>query len=519
VSRPTAIPASGFFERLARRAVAVDSLLCVGLDPHPELLSHPTAEAARDLCLRLIDATAEHACALKPNSAFFERFGEAGWAVLHEVVAAVPPEIPVILDAKRGDIASTAEAYAAAVFEDLRAGAVTLNPYLGRDAVEPFLNYPGRGVFLLCKTSNPSANEFQGLSVGERPLYLEVARQAQRWAGPETLGLVVGATDVEALVAVRAQDPEVWLLAPGVGLQGAELEPALQAGLRADGLGMLLPVARAIAAAEDPGQEAGRLRGAINAVRETVLRGAKGGSGPKKRGRRVRSTADSFRRADRPSELTGERGLLADALLEFGCVRFGEFTLKSGVVSPIYFDLRRLTGRPELLDRTAQAYLPLLGGLRFDRLAAVPYAGLPIGIALALHTGKPLIYPRKERKGYGTGAAVEGGFEPGETVLLIDDLATTGGSKLEALEALRAEGLRVTDVVVLIDREGGAGEELARAGCRLDAVFTLAQLLDHWQRDEAVPVDRIEAVRAFMASPSRTASRALRQGQDRETGG
>jgi orotidine 5'-phosphate decarboxylase subfamily 2 len=111
----------------------VDSLLCIGLDPHLELLPHPTAEAARDLCLRLIEATAAHACAFKPNSAFFERFGETGWAVLREVIAAVPPEIPVILDVKRGDIASTAEAYAAAAPRPA-GGAVTLNPYLGRDA-------------------------------------------------------------------------------------------------------------------------------------------------------------------------------------------------------------------------------------------------------------------------------------------------------------------------------------------------------------------------------------------------
>jgi uridine monophosphate synthetase len=488
VSRPSSIPELGFFDRLALRAQAADTLLCVGLDPNPELLAKPTAAAAREFCLRLIEATAEHACAFKPNSAFFERFGAQGWKVLREVIDAVPPEIPVILDAKRGDIASTAQAYAAAAFEGLGAGAVTLSPYLGFDAVEPFLEYLDRGVFLLCKTSNPSADQVQGLMVGEGPLYLQVARLAQGWAGPDRLGLVVGATDVEALAAVREVDPLTWLLAPGLGPQGAELEPALRAGLRPDGLGMLLPAARGIASAVDVGKEAGRLRQAINAVRRD-LAGSAGRIG------------DSSQKTVRPGPeppLTGRLARLADALLEAGCVRFGEFTLKSGSTSPIYFDLRLLAGLPKLLSRAAEAYLPLLGGLTYDRLAAVPYAGLPIGTALALATGRPLVYPRKERKEYGTGAAVEGGFAPGETVLLLDDLATTGGSKLEAIQTLQAEGLRVTDVAVLIDREGGARKELARLGCRLHAVFTLTLLLDHWESRGTVEPSQIEAVRSFL---------------------
>ena len=488
-----------FFARLAERATAADTLLCVGLDPHVELLAKPTAAAAREFCLRLIEATAEHACAFKPNSAFFERFGAQGWKVLRDVIAAVPPEIPVILDTKRGDISSTAQAYAAAAFEGLGAGAVTLNPYLGFDAVEPFLQYSDRGVFLLCKTSNPSADQVQGLMAGGGPLYLQVARLAQGWAGPDRLGLVVGATDVEALAAVREVDAQTWLLAPGLGPQGAELEPALRAGLRADGLGMLLPAARGIAVAEDVGKEAGRLRAAINEVRANLAKGtnrpsangAKGGIGEAAEARDIGLPAPE-------PPLTGKLARLADALLEAGCVRFGEFTLKSGSTSPIYFDLRLLAGLPKLLSRAAEAYLPLLNGLAYDRLAAVPYAGLPIGTALALATGRPLVYPRKERKEYGTGAAVEGGFVPGETVLLLDDLATTGGSKLEAIQTLQAEGLRVTDVAVLIDREGGAGEELVRLGCRLHAVFTLTQLLDHWESRGTVERSRIEAVQSFL---------------------
>jgi uridine monophosphate synthetase len=154
-----------FFAQLSQRVREVDSLLCVGLDPHPADLTSPTTEAARDFCLRLIDATADLAAAFKPNIAFFEAFGAEGIAVLQQVISSVPEGIPVVLDAKRGDIASTAEAYAQAAFQILGAHAITLNPYLGHDSLEPFLNNPEHGVFLLCKTSNPGAADLQDLWV------------------------------------------------------------------------------------------------------------------------------------------------------------------------------------------------------------------------------------------------------------------------------------------------------------------------------------------------------------------
>lgn len=191
---------------------------------------------------------------------------------------------------------------------------------------------------------------------------------------------------------------------------------------------------------------------------------------------------------------------LADELLRAGCVLFGDFELKSGQRSPIYFDLRLIVGQPELLASVADLYLPLLEPLEFDRLAAVPYAGLPIATAIALRGGYPLVYPRRERKAYGTRSAVEGGHQVDEQVVLIDDLASTGASKLEALEQLRNVGLRVRDVVVLIDREGGAHQQLAAAGCRLHAVYRLTALLDHWQASGAVPTAQVERARAFVAS-------------------
>ena len=217
--------------------------------------------------MRLIESTAEVAAAFKPNAAFFEAFGAPGVQVLADVIQAVPEGIPVILDAKRGDIASTAEAYAQAAFSTLKADAITLSPYLGRDSLEPFLINPEQGVFLLCKTSNPGASDLQDLPLGRvqsgLTLYEQVALLAQQWNVGDNLGLVVGATQPDALARVRELVPDLWILAPGVGAQGGDLDAALNAGLRADGLGLLVPVSRAISRAGDPHQAAIELRDAI----------------------------------------------------------------------------------------------------------------------------------------------------------------------------------------------------------------------------------------------------------------
>lgn len=467
-----------FFSKLKERIVSCDSLLCVGLDPHPEFLPEPGAGAARDFCLRLIEATADFACAFKPNSAFFEVFGGPGMDALREVIAAVPEGIPVILDSKRGDIASTARAYATSVFETLGADAVTLSPYLGRDSLEPFLSKPEFGAFLLCKTSNPGADQVQAISVqGGDPFYIHLARLTSAWNTQGNLGLVVGATDPDAIAEVRAAAPDLWLLSPGVGAQGANLEAALRAGIRADGFGIVLPISRSIARAEDPRAEADRLRKSIQRVRQSVL--------------------DEGVRVLPP---TSHKRELANRLVDAGCVRFGEFTMKSGQVSPIYIDLRRLASHPDLLNRVASAYLPILGELTFDRLAAIPYAAMPIATALSLQTGKPMVYSRKEVKDYGTRADIEGEYRQGETVVLIDDLATTAGTKFEVIEQLNAAGLVVQDVVVLIDRQGGAAQALDEAGYSFHAVFSLIQLVEFWENSGRLTTDQADEVRDFLSS-------------------
>jgi uridine monophosphate synthetase len=485
-----------FFSFLAKRVDDCSSRLCVGLDPHPSELPAPTAEAALEFCLRMIKATAPYAAAFKPNAAFFELYGPEGWAALKEVITAVQAEsyrmgsmIPVILDAKRGDIASTAEAYAKSAFESLGAHAITLSPFLGKDSIDPFLAYKEKGVFLLCKTSNPGAADLQDLNVvagegqGTLPLYIHIAHLAQIWNSGNNIGLVVGATQLEALRHVRAAAPDLWLLVPGVGAQGGDLEAALNAGLRPDGKGMLINVSRSIARAENPKLEAAKLRDEMAQVI---------------RDRKMESSKTISSSIGTPPEPNLAIASLADDLLSAGCVKFGEFTLKSGLKSPIYIDLRRLVTYPRLLAQVASTYLPILRKLKFDRLAGLPYAAIPIVTAISLQAGYPVIYPRKEIKTYGTKAEIEGDYQAGETAVVIDDLATTGESKFEGIEKLTNAGLKVKDVVVLIDRQSGAQEALAGAGYRLHAVLTITELLDYWQMTGKVEAEKIAATRIFL---------------------
>jgi uridine monophosphate synthetase len=196
--------------------------------------------------------------------------------------------------------------------------------------------------------------------------------------------------------------------------------------------------------------------------------------------------------------LSSQLSTLADELLSAGCIKFGEFTLKSGLKSPIYIDLRRIISNPKLLEQVGAAYLPLLEKLDFDRIAGLPYAAIPISTAISLAGNYPMIYPRKEVKEYGTKAQIEGDYHPGETVVVIDDLATTGGSKFEAIEKLTGAGLVVKDVVVLVDRESSAKESLGEAGYVMHTVLTISEMLDHWEETGKVEKDKIEKTRKFL---------------------
>lgn len=268
-----------FGDLLTRCQRRNQSLLCVGIDPDPARIPADLGTgttALRTFCTAIIEATASLACAIKPNIAFFEAYGPPGLAVLQELIAAAPAGLPIILDAKRGDIGSTAQAYATACFDQLGAHAVTLSPFLGADSLAPFLERADRGCFVLCRTSNPGAAEVQELPLADgRPLYLALAELARdRWNTNGNLGLVVGATQPGQLRAVRRACPTLPLLVPGIGSQGGDLAATLAAGLDANGAGLIINASRSILYAsagsdfaDAARREALALRDAINQYR------------------------------------------------------------------------------------------------------------------------------------------------------------------------------------------------------------------------------------------------------------
>jgi orotidine-5'-phosphate decarboxylase len=265
-----------YLERLAARSARVGSVLCLGLDPDPSALPAgfgADVAGVERFCRLVLEAALPYAAAVKPNLAFFEALGPDGMRALERLRSAVPDDVPIVADAKRGDIGSTSARHAEAIFGLLDADAVTVSPYLGSEAISALVDRPDRFAYVLCRTSNPGAGEFQDLIVGpdgsvgapREPLYLRVARRAAAWGPGWTVGLVVGATAPAELAAVRAVAPGLAFLVPGVGAQGGDEGTALRhgpavappAGGRSGG-GLLVNITRGIAGAAtgatDPGE-------------------------------------------------------------------------------------------------------------------------------------------------------------------------------------------------------------------------------------------------------------------------
>ena len=266
-----------FIDMLNARWRNADSLLAVGLDPDPSrfpvhLQSHP--ESIFEFCRSIVDATADLACAFKPQIACFASMrAEDQLERLIAHIRARHPAVPVILDAKRGDIGSTAEHYAREVFERYAAHAVTLSPYMGFDSIEPYLAYPDRGAFLLCRTSNAGGNDLQMLDVGGERLFERVARlTASTWNRTGQLGLVVGATFPEELARVRTLVGDVPLLVPGIGAQGGDVQASVKAGQTTAGLGMVVNSSRAILYAGKGEDYAEKARAVAQATRDEINR-------------------------------------------------------------------------------------------------------------------------------------------------------------------------------------------------------------------------------------------------------
>jgi orotidine 5'-phosphate decarboxylase subfamily 2 len=252
-----------YFERLRALSTERHTLLCVGLDPDPERIAGGAAGALRH-CREVVRQTEEHVCCYKPNSAFWEQYGPDGWQALLELRDEAS-KTPFLFDGKRGDMGNTMRAYAVTVFGTLAMDAATVNPYLGADSIEEFTRYEDRGVYILCRSSNPGAADLQHLDAGGMPLYKRVAELAERLNVHRNVGLVVGATAPAEIADVR-RSSQLPFLIPGIGAQGGDLEGSVRAAWNGDPASCLVSASRSVLFAEKPAQAAAKAKDEINAV-------------------------------------------------------------------------------------------------------------------------------------------------------------------------------------------------------------------------------------------------------------
>ena len=447
-----------FFKKLEKSCREKHTLLCVGLDPPLQRITNGSSFIFDSIIYKnesVIEKTLNFAACYKLNIAFYEAYGPKGLEALEETLKVIPKETPTIIDAKRNDIGNTSKAYAESLFNFYRADCITVNPYLGKDSILPYLNYRDKALFMLCRTTNPGSDKIQKIHVksSDSPLYLEIAREVLTWG--EQIGLVVGATDHTSISRIREEFPDVWMLTPGIGAQGGSLEKAVQTGIRHDGLGVLAAVSRSIYSDSRPDIKAKEFRDRINSI--------------------VQSRKKNFKGLDLKKS---KRAKLLNDIVGEGCLKFGNFKLKSGKTSTYYLDLRLIISNPALLSRTADAYIEILKEADFQRIAAVPISAIPVATLVSLKLGKPLIYPRLTIKDHGTGKRIEGKYIPGEKAVLIDDVISTGKSKMESIRVLKAEGLEVRDMAVLVNRGENLNSELAESGIKLHSYADINELID-----------------------------------------
>jgi len=514
----------GFFVQLTDAIADRQSLLVTGLDPNPEMLQswaqrrgmagRSFLSQARHWIKAVIEATAEHVCAYKPSLGFYLSLGPVGLELLREVRELVPLEIPLIVDAKHGDLNSSS-ALAAYLFRDLGAGAVTLSPLAGQDIAAPFLLYPERAVVVTCHSSNPAARAIQHHPDESDPLFLRIVREAQRWGTPDQLLLEVGTSDPAVLARVRQEAPERFLILRSLWAEEDRLDALLDAGLSPSADGLLLPLPQNLLVEDDMAERADRLRRRIRERRDACLARREETApacslwlpGPASAAEGLPAGASSPAAAGAPAgdDEEGMARLILD-LFDLGCLLFGDYVQASGAVFHYYIDLRQIISDPNLFHRVLHAYGQLLAALEFDRIAGIPYGALPTATGLSLQLHKPLIYPRKEVKAHGARRLIEGDFEEGDCVAVVDHILITGGSVLEGIAKLESSGLVVRDVVVFIDHGGSADSSarlrLQHAGYRCHAVLPIetitavllrsgrlrpeqAALLGHGGREEA----------------------------------
>jgi uridine monophosphate synthetase len=461
-----------FFEKLNAAIAHNQSLLVVGLDPNPEMIpsryrqqadNDSTIDELWDWLQDQIAQTKDSVCAYKPTFGFYKALGALGLELLHKTLTAIPSHIPIILDAKHGDL-NTSTIFARTVFEQWQVDAVTLSPYSGQDHIAPFLVYPGKAVFVLCCTSNPGAIALQQYPKTDSPLYLQVVKEAKNWGTPEQLGLEAGTTDADVLARIRAVAPERIILARSIWAEGGDdLTQLLAAGLNANGEGLLIPVPLEMLVSENPAEQIQSLREEINQARSQIVHQG--------------SACELWT----PDVCLLEKHPQQDLILQLydiGCILFGNFVQASGATFSYYIDLRKIISNPQIFHQVLSAYADILKNLTFDRIAGIPYGSLPTATGLSLRLNHPMIFPRKEVKAHGTRRVIEGNFHPGETVVVVDDILISGKSVMEGAAKLQSAGLKVNDIVVFIDHEQGVKDRLRENGYQAHSVLTITEITE-----------------------------------------
>ncbi len=457
-----------FTDQLNQAIATNNSLLIVGLDPNPEMISakylqdngERLIESIENWLLWVIKATSDRVCAYKPTLGFYEALGVPGLQLLERILAAIPQSIPVILDAKHSDL-NTSSVFAKTIFTQWQVDAVTLTPYAGQDHSAPFLVYSDKAVFILAHTSNPQAEVLQRYPNLEQPFYLQVVQEAQSWATPEQLYLEVGTTNPEILTKIRAIAPERTVLLRSLWSKNNNLESLINIGLNSTGEGLLIPIPQDFLANDNLASEVESLNQKINTYRQAKMNQA---------GSCEIWTPDVCLLTQHPYQ-----DLILE-LFDIGCLLFGEYVQASGATFSYYIDLRKIISNPHIFNQVLDAYGDIVKTLEFDRIAGIPYGALPTATGLALNLQRPMIFPRKEVKAHGTRRLIEGNFHPGETVVVIDDILISGKSVMEGADKLKSAGLKIEDIVVFIDHEGGVKERLADNGYRAHSVLSISDI-------------------------------------------
>ncbi|MCC0178919.1 bifunctional orotidine-5'-phosphate decarboxylase/orotate phosphoribosyltransferase [Waterburya agarophytonicola K14] len=459
-----------FTDKLNQAIATNHSLLIVGLDPNPEMMllkylsedNNTLIERIEAWLLWVIQSTCDRVCAYKPTLGFYQALGIPGLQLLERILTAIPPSLPIILDAKHSDL-NTSSVFARTIFTQWRVDAVTLTPYAGQDHSAPFLVYSDKSVFILAHTSNPQAEVLQRYPNLEQPFYLKVVEEAQSWATPEQLYLEVGTTNTETLTKIRAIAPERTILLRSLWSNNNNLESLIKIGLNSTGEGLLIPIPQDLLANNTLAEEVAHLNQTINNYRQKKCDRA--------------ATCEIWT----PDVCLLDRHPHQDLILELfdiGCLLFGEYVQASGATFSYYIDLRKIISNPHIFNQVLKAYSDIVETLEFDRIAGIPYGALPTATGLALNLQRPMIFPRKEVKAHGTRRLIEGNFNPGETVVVIDDILISGKSVMEGADKLKSAGLKIKDIVVLIDHEGGVKDRLASNGYCAHSVLGISEITE-----------------------------------------